>query len=99
MRKTNNSINDSKHRKRSWQYLTVEKWSALLHGITSKHDCDFYCLKCLPLLRTENKVKFDEEVHKSKDFWGIVTAPENDKILKFYQYIKSSKMTCIIYVH
>ena len=99
MRKTNNSINDSKHRKRSWQYLTVEKWSALLHGITSKHDCDFYCLKCLPLLRTENKVKFDEEVHKSKDFCGIVTAPENDKILKFYQYIKSSKMTCIIYVH
>ena len=85
--------------KEGWDYLTVKKWSALLHGITSKHECDFYYLKCLLLLRTENKVKFHEEVHKSKDFCGIVMTPENDKILKFDQCIKSSKMTCIIYVH
>ena len=30
--------------KESWHYLAVEKTSALLRGITSKHYGDFYCL-------------------------------------------------------
>ena len=29
-----------------WHYLTVRKLSALLRGITSKHDGDYYCLNC-----------------------------------------------------
>ena len=29
-----------------WHYLTVRSLSALLKGITSKHDGDSYCLKC-----------------------------------------------------
>ena len=33
--------------KEGWQYLAVKKLSALLHGITSKHKGDFYCLICL----------------------------------------------------
>ena len=38
--------------KEDWHYLTVKKLFALLHGITSKHDFDFDCLKCLLLLIT-----------------------------------------------
>ena len=34
-----------------WLLLT------LLRGITSKHDCDFYCLNYLHSFRTENKLK------------------------------------------
>ena len=30
-KKTNNSFNDSKRRKRGWHYLAVKKLSALLH--------------------------------------------------------------------
>ena len=29
--------------KQGWHYLLVKKLSALLHGITSKHNGDFYC--------------------------------------------------------
>ena len=38
--------------KEDWHYLTVKNLFALLHEITSKHDFDFYCLKCLLLLIT-----------------------------------------------
>ena len=29
-----------------WHYLAVKSFSALLRGITSKHDGDLYCLDC-----------------------------------------------------
>ena len=38
-----------------WHYLAVEKLSALLRGITSKHHGDFYCPNCLHSFATENK--------------------------------------------
>ena len=38
--------------KEDWHYLTVKKLFALLHGITSKYDFYFYCLKGLLLLIT-----------------------------------------------
>ena len=41
--------------KESWHYLAAKKLSALLKGITSKHDSDFYCLNCLHSFRAENK--------------------------------------------
>ena len=33
-----------------WHYVALNKLSALLTGITSKHDCGFYCLKYFYLL-------------------------------------------------
>ena len=44
------------HGKR-WHYFAVKKWSALLRGITSKHNGDFYCLNCFCSFRTENALK------------------------------------------
>ena len=40
--------------KEGWHYLAVKKLSALLRGITSKNQGDFYCLNCLDSFRTEN---------------------------------------------
>ena len=40
-----------------WQYLQVQKITALLRGITSKHDGDFYCLNFVLFFWTENKLK------------------------------------------
>ena len=45
-------ITDSK----SWHYLAVKSLSALLRGITSNHDGDFYCLNCFHLYSTEKKL-------------------------------------------
>ena len=82
--------------KERWHYLATKKLSALLRGITSKHD-GFYCLNCLHSFRTENRLKFHEKVCKNKDFCGVVMPSENDNILEFHQYIKSDKMPYIIY--
>ena len=32
---------------KGWHNLALKNLSALLHGITSKHHGDFYCLNCL----------------------------------------------------
>ena len=71
----------------------VRKTSALLHGITSKHKFDFYCLHYLHSW-TENKPQPHEKVHKYKYF--IVMPSIKDNILKFNQYMKSRGMPCII---
>ena len=80
-----------------WHYIAVKKLSALLHGITSKHKGDFYCLNCLHSFRTKNKLKSNEKICKNKDFCGIVMPLENDNILEFNKYMKSNKMPYIIY--
>ena len=54
--------------KEGWHYLAVKKLSALLKGITSKHDSDFYSLNCLHSFRTENKLMSHEKVCKNKVF-------------------------------
>ena len=83
--------------KEVWHYLAVKKLFTLLRGITSKHRGEFYCLNCRHSFKTENKLKFHEQVCKNKDFDGIVMPSEKDKILEFNQYTKSNKMLYIIY--
>ena len=39
-----------------WHYLAVKKLSALLTGIASKNNGDFYCLNCF-FIRLEQKTK------------------------------------------
>ena len=68
-----------------------------LHGITSKHDGDFYCLNYRNSFRTKNKLKSHESVCKNKGFCGIVMPSEKNNILEFNQYINSDKMPYIIY--
>ena len=43
-----------------WYYLLVNKLSALLTGIISKNNGDFYCLNCLHSFR----IKIKLELHK-----------------------------------
>ena len=38
-----------------WHYFSVEKLSALLRRITSKHNSDFYCLNCLHFFLQQKK--------------------------------------------
>ena len=68
--------------KEDWHYLAVKKLYPLLHGITFK---------------TENKLKSHEKVCKNKDFCGIVMPSKKNYILEFNQYMKSDKMSYVIY--
>ena len=96
MWKTNSSPNDPKQRKKRLILSCNKELSALLRGITSKHNGDFYCLNCLRYFRTENKIKSHEKVCSNKDFCGIVMPSEKD-ILEFNKCIKSDEILYIIY--
>ena len=39
-----------------WHYLAAKKLSALLKGVTSKHDGDFYCLNYFHSYSTKDKL-------------------------------------------
>ena len=54
-------------------------------------------MNCLYSFRKENKLKSHKKVCKNKDFCGIVMASKQDNILEFNQYMKSDKISCIIY--
>ena len=77
----------SKGRRRG-RYLAVNKPSALLRGITSKHHDDFYCLNCF---------QSHKRVCENKDFCNIIMPSKDTKILEFNQYQKSDKAPFIIY--
>ena len=63
-------------------YLAVKSLLALLRGITSKHDRDFYCLNCFHLSSTKNQLKKHEKVCNDHDYCCVKMPSEDNKILK-----------------
>ena len=49
--------------------------------------------------RTENKLKSYEKVYKNKNLWEMIKSSEKDNILQFNQYMKSDKMSYIIFAN
>ena len=86
-------ITDSKN----WHYLAVKSLSALLKGITSNHDGDFYCLNCFRSYRTEKKLKKHESVCNDHEFCCVEMPDEGNKILKYNYGEKSLKGPFMIY--
>ena len=78
-------------------YLAVKKLSALLRGITSKNNADFYCLNSFHSFRTKKKLESHTRVCENKDFCNVIMSSEDTKILEFNQYKKSDKAPFIIY--
>ena len=70
-----------------WHFLAVKKLSALLRGITSNHNGDFYCLNCFHAYTTENKLESHKKVCENHDY----------KILKYNHGEKSIRAPFIIY--
>ena len=82
---------------KKWHYLAVKSLSALLRGITSNHDGDFYCLNCFHSYRTENKLKKHEKVCNDHDYCYVEMPDEFNEILKCNHGEKSLKAPAIIY--
>ena len=80
---------------KKWHYLAVKKLSALLRGITSKHQGDFYCLNWFYSFATENKFQSHKRACQNKEFCKVNTASEETKILEFNQHQKSDKTSFI----
>ena len=64
-------------KREGWYFLAVKKLSALLHGITLKHEGG---LNYLHSFITENKLKSHEKVCQNKDLCGTVMSSQKDNI-------------------
>ena len=73
-----------------------KKLSALLRGITSKHNGDFYCLNCLHSFTRTNKLDHIKNMYQFF-FFNFVMSSEDTKILEFNKHQKSDKVSLIIY--
>ena len=77
---------------KKWHYLAVKSLSALLRGITSNNNNDFYCLNCFHSYRANNKLKKHERVCNNHDYCHLDMPNEDEKILKYNQTEKSLKV-------
>ena len=64
---------------KKWHYLAVKSLSALLRGITSSHNEDFYCLNCLHSYSTKNKLKKNERVCNDHDYCYVEMPNKDNK--------------------
>ena len=81
-----------------WHYLAVRSLSALLRGISSSNNGDFYCLNCFHSYRTLNKLKKHEKICNNHDYCHIDMPEEDKNILKYSPGDKLLKAVFIIYV-
>ena len=80
-----------------WHYLAVKRLSALLNGITSNHNGDFYCLNCFCAYTTKNKLEKHKKICENHDYCHVEMPNEDNKIIKYNQAEKSIKSPFIIY--
>ena len=80
-----------------WHYLAVRSLSALLRGISSSNNGDFYCLNCFHSYRTLNKLKKRERVCNNQDYCHIDMPEKGGNILKCSLGDKSLKAPFTIY--
>ena len=77
---------------KKWHYLAVTNLSALLQGMSSNHDGDFYCLNCFNSYTIKNKLKEHEEICNNHNSYHIEMpkwAEKNIKIQPWRTIIKS----------
>ena len=74
---------------KKWHYLAVRSLSALLRGIKSSNNGDFYCLNCFGSYRTHNKLK--KTWKNMYDYCHVDMPKEDEKILKCNHREKSLK--------
>ena len=70
---------------------------ALLRGVTSKCDGDFYALNCFRSYSLKDKLKKHYNVCKNHDYCYVEMPKETNKILKYNYGEKSMKSPFIIY--
>ena len=81
---------------RKWCNRSVKGLSALLRGITSNYNGDFYCFNCFHLYSTENSLKEHEEKCNKHDYCRTEIPKWFEKILKYNRGEKSSKISFFI---
>ena len=71
--------------------------SALLRGITSTHNGDFYCLNCFHSYRTHEKLKKHEKLCEDNDFCSLKLPNGDNKYISSTSGKNTLKIPFIIY--
>ena len=74
-----------------------KKRSALLRGVTLKHDQDFYCLNCFHSYSAKDKLKKHYNVCKDHDYCYVEMPNKDNKIIKYNHGEKCMKVPVVIY--
>ena len=74
-----------------------KKLYALLRGITSNNNGDFYCLNCFHSYSREEKLKKHKYICENHDYCYIEMPKEDNKTLKYKYGEESLKVPFIIY--
>ena len=80
-----------------WHYLAEKSLFALLRGITSNNNGDFYCLNCFRSYITKTRLEKHKVVCENHDYCYIEMPEEHNKILKYNQGEKSMSAPYVIY--
>ena len=91
------SKNNSNRQKKSVALSSSKKISALLKGITSKNNSDFYCSNCPHAFKTKDILESNKRVRENKGFCKVVMSSKDTKTFEFNQYQKSDKTPFIFY--
>ena len=82
---------------KKWHYLAVRTLPALLRGITSSDNGDFYCLNCFIHIAHIINLKKHERACNNHDYCHVDMPKEDEKILKYNLGEKSLKAPFLIY--
>ena len=91
------SKNNSNRQKKSVALSSSKKISALLKGITSKNNSDFYCSNYPHAFKTKDILESNKRVRENKGFCKVVMSSEDTKTFEFNQNQKSDKTPFIFY--
>ena len=89
--------NGERGKDKSVALSSSKRISALLKGITSKNNSDFYCPNCPHAFKTKNILELNKKVGENKGFCKVVMSSEDTKTFEFNQYQKSDKTPFIFY--
>ena len=64
-----------------WHYLAIKSIPALLRGLTSTHNGDFYCLNCFHSYRRQATLEKHERICYNNDHCAIVMLNEKRKYI------------------
>ena len=64
-----------------WHYIAIKSISALLNGVSSKHNGDFYCLNFFNSYRSKHKLVDHEKLCGNNNFSAIKMPEEKNKFI------------------
>ena len=82
-----------------WHYIAIKSIPALLRGISSKHNGDYYCLNCFHSYRTKNTLEKHESLCNNNAFGPIKMPEEKNKFISSTPGKNTLKNPFIIYAN